>query len=204
MEAPVLNSANQQVGTRNLDEAVFGVTVNDALLWEVVRMQQACKRQGTHSTKTRAETTGSQKKLWRQKGTGRARVGDRRSPVWTGGGTAFGPHPRDYSYSMPKKKRRAALRSALSAKLRDNEILVVESLGLDGIKTKALAGTLGKLGVTNALIVLPEANDVIECSARNLPWVKVLRAEGINVYDILRFEKLILVGDALDKIQGGL
>ncbi|TLN26543.1 50S ribosomal protein L4 [bacterium] len=204
MEAPVLNSANQQVGTRKLEDAVFGVTVNDALLWEVVRMQQACKRQGTHSTKTRSEVAGGQKKLWKQKGTGRARVGDRRSPVWTGGGVAFGPTPRDYSYSMPKKKRRAALRSALAAKLRDSELMVVESLGLEEIKTKALASTLGSLGVKSALIVLPEANDVVERSARNLPWVKVLRAEGINVYDILRFEKLILVGDALDKIQGGL
>lgn len=204
MEAPVYNAANKQVGTQQLDEGIFGITVNDALLWEMVRMQEANKRQGTHSVKTRSETAGSQKKLWRQKGTGRARVGDRRSPVWTGGGIAFGPTPRDYSYSMPKKKRRAALKSALAAKLRDNELLVVDSLGLDGIKTKALATTLGNLGVKSALIVLSESNEAVEKSAQNLPWVKVLRYEGLNVYDILRFEKLILVGSVLDKIQGGL
>jgi large subunit ribosomal protein L4 len=204
MQAPVFNAQNEQVGTRELADAIFGLPVNEALLWEMVRMQEACKRQGTHMVKTRGMVAGSNRKLWKQKGTGRARMGERRSPVWNGGGIVFGPQPRDYSYSMPKKKRKLALRSALASKLRDEELLVVDSLGLTEIKTKALAETLGKLSVKSALIVITEANDIIEKSARNLPWVKVLRCEGLNVYDVLRYEKLILVGQSLEKIQGGL
>jgi large subunit ribosomal protein L4 len=204
MQAPVFNAQNEQVGTRELADAIFGLPVNEALLWEMVRMQEACKRQGTHMVKTRGMVAGSNRKLWKQKGTGRARMGERRSPVWNGGGIVFGPQPRDYSYSMPKKKRKLALRSALASKVRDEELLVVDSLGLTEIKTKALAETLGKLSVKSALIVITEANDIIEKSARNLPWVKVLRCEGLNVYDVLRYEKLILVGQSLEKIQGGL
>lgn len=204
MEAPVLNAENKQVGTRTLDEAIFGAPVNEALLWEVVRMQAACRRQGTHDVKSRGEVAGSGKKLWRQKGTGRARVGDRRSPVWRHGGTVFGPTPRSYAYSMPKKKRKAAIFSALAAKQRDGELMFVDSLGLAGIKTKSLVGVMKNLGAQSALVVIPKADTVVERSARNLPWVKVLRSEGLNVYDILRFEKLIVVGDALESIAGGL
>lgn len=204
MEAPILNASNQTVGTANLDDEIFGGPVNEALLWEVVRMQLANRRQGTHKVKTRAEVAGSGKKPWKQKGSGRARVGERRNSAWRGGGINFGPHPRDYSYSMPKKKKRAALHSALASKLRDGELIVVESLGLAEVKTKQLVTTLGELGAKNALIVIGEANDTIELSARNLPTVKVLRCAGLNVYDVLRFDKLIVVGDALSKIQGGL
>lgn len=204
MEAPILNASNQQVGTANLDDEIFGGPVNDSLLWEVVRMQLACKRQGNHKAKTRAEVAGSGKKPWKQKGSGRARVGERRNPVWRGGGIAFGPQPRDYAYSMPKKKKRAALHSALASKLRDGELIVVESLGLTEIKTKTLASVLGQLGAQNALIIISEANETIERSAKNLPTVKVLRSAGLNVYDVLRFDKLVVVGDALGKIQGGL
>ncbi len=200
MEAPVLNAANKQVGTKNLDDGLFGGDVNEALLWEVVRMQQANKRAGTHKAKTRAEVAGSGKKPWRQKGSGRARVGERRNSAWRGGGINFGPSPRDYSYSMPKKKKRAALYTAVAAKLRDSEVLFVDSLGLEAIKTKALVDVLKTLGASNALLVIGEANEIIERSARNLPKVKVLRAAGLNVYDILRFEKLVFVGDALERI----
>ncbi|PLX41772.1 MAG: 50S ribosomal protein L4 [Deltaproteobacteria bacterium] len=204
MQAPVLNAANEEVGTRELKDDVFGIDVNEALLWEMVRMQEARRRQGTHKVKTRGEVSGSGKKLWRQKGTGRARVGTKKSPVWRGGGIVFGPTPRNYYYSMPKKKRRAALRSALAGKLRDGELLVVESFGLTEIKTKTLAGVLEKLGAQNALIVTTGADEFVDLSARNIPSVKVIRCEGLNVYDILRYDKLVFIGDALDKIQGGL
>lgn len=204
MEAPILNASNTQVGTANLDDEIFGGPVNEALLWEVVRMQLANKRQGTHKVKTRAEVAGSGKKPWKQKGSGRARVGERRNSAWRGGGINFGPAPRDYSYSMPKKKKRAALFSALASKLRDGELVVVDSLGLTDVKTKNLVSVLNGLGAKNALIVIGDANDTIELSARNLPTVKVLRSAGLNVYDVLRFDKLVVVGDALSKIQGGL
>lgn len=203
MEAPVINTANEKVGTKSLNDEIFGGPVNEALLWEMVRMQLANRRQGTHQAKTRAEVAGTGKKPWKQKGSGRARVGERRNPVWRGGGINFGPSPRDYSYSMPKKKKRAALNAALSAKMRDGELLLVDSLGLTEIKTKALADVLGKLNAQNALIVIGEENQIIERSARNLPTVKVLRSAGLNVYDILRFDKLVVIGDALDRIQGG-
>ncbi|GAB4272536.1 MULTISPECIES: 50S ribosomal protein L4 [Deferrisoma] len=201
METPLVNAANEEVGRVDLPEEIFGAPVNEALLWEVVRMQTANRRRGTHATKTRSEVAGSGRKLWVQKGTGRARVGDRRNPLWKGGGTVHGPQPRSYAYSMPKKKRRLALRSALAAKARDGELLVVESLGLEGISTKQLAARLKALGAENALIVVAERDEVVEKSARNLPQVKVLRPEGLNVYDILRYEKLVLLQGALERIQ---
>lgn len=201
MDAAVLNSANEQVGTVALNEAIFGAPVNEALLWEMVRMQLACKRQGTHDVKARGEVQGSSKKLWKQKGTGRARMGHKRSPLFRGGAVVFGPTPRSYAYSMPRKKRLLALWSALAAKARDGELVVVEDLGLTGIKTKELAATLGRLGICNALIVVPERDDVVEKSARNLPKIKVLRFEGLNVYDMLRYDKLVLLKGALEKLE---
>ncbi|MDZ4185040.1 MAG: 50S ribosomal protein L4 [Desulfuromonadales bacterium] len=184
-----------------LNEAIFGAPVNEALLWEMVRMQLACKRQGTHDVKARGEVQGSSKKLWKQKGTGRARMGHKRSPLFRGGAVVFGPTPRSYAYSMPRKKRLLALWSALAAKARDGELVVVEDLGLTGIKTKELAATLGRLGICNALIVVPERDDVVEKSARNLPKIKVLRFEGLNVYDMLRYDKLVLLKGALEKLE---
>lgn len=204
MNAPVWNAAKEQIGTVDLSEPIFGTAVNDALLWEVVRMQLANRRQGTHDVKGRSEISGGGRKPWRQKGTGRARVGSTRSPLWRGGATIFGPTPRDYAYSMPKKKRRAALYSAISAKLRDGELMIVESLGLAEIKTKTLVATLKALEAENALVVIPEKDAVLEKSAKNLPRVKVLRMEGLNVYDILRHEKLILLRGAVEKLEGGL
>lgn len=204
MIVPVWNSAKEQVGTVDLSDPIFGAAVNDALLWEVVRMQLANRRQGTHDVKGRSEVSGGGRKPWRQKGTGRARVGSTRSPLWRGGATLFGPTPRDYGYSMPKKKRRGALWAALSAKARDGELMVLEALELPGIKTKAFAAVLRALGVESALMVIPEKDEVVEKSARNLPWVKVLRVEGLNVYDVLRHEKLILLKGAVEKLEGGL
>jgi large subunit ribosomal protein L4 len=201
MEAPIVNYSNEQVGSVSLDEGIFATDVNDALLWEMVRMQLANRRQGTHAVKNRSKVRGGGRKLWRQKGTGRARVGTRNSPLWRGGGVAFGPTPRDYSYTMPKKKRRAALRSALAAKARDGELLMVNDLGLEEIKTKTLVERLKALGVDNGLIVIPEKNEVIEKSARNLPAVKVLRVEGLNVYDVLKYDKLVILEGVVDKLE---
>ena len=201
MEAPIVNQANEEVGKVSLDEGIFATEVNDALLWETVRMQLANRRQGTHAVKNRSLVRGGGKKLWRQKGTGRARVGTRNSPLWRGGGVAFGPTPRDYSYSMPKKKTRAALRSALAAKARDGELVVVRDLGLEEIKTKALAERLKALGVENGLVVIPAKDEVIEKSARNLPKVKVLRVEGLNVYDVLKYDKLVLLESVVEKLE---
>ena len=204
MIAPVWNTEKEQVGTVDLKDPIFAMPVNDALLWEVVRMQLANRRQGTHDVKGRSEISGGGRKPWRQKGTGRARVGSTRSPLWRGGGTVFGPTPRNYGYSMPKKKRRAALYSAISAKARDGELMIVDSLELPGFKTKALAAAMKGLGAGNALIVIPEKNERVEKSARNIPCVKVIRVEGLNVYDILRHEKLVMLKGAVGKLEGGL
>jgi large subunit ribosomal protein L4 len=200
MEAPIVNASNEPVGTAALSDEIFGTPVNEAVLWEVVRMQLAARRQGTHDVKARGEVRGGGHKPWRQKGTGRARVGSRRSPLWRGGAILFGPTPRSYAYTMPKKKRKLALRCALAAKARDGELLVVEDLGLAEIKTKTLAESLRKLGAQNALIVVPERDEVVEKSARNLPSVKVLRVDGLNVYDVLKYEKLVLLRGALEKV----
>lgn len=186
-----------------MSDPVFGVPVNEALLWEAVRMQLAGRRQGTHDVKNRSEVSGGGKKPFRQKGTGRARAGSSRSPLWRGGATVFGPTPRSYGYSMPKKKKRAALYSALSSKVRDGEFVVLDSLGLTEIKTKVLAGMLKTLGIANALLVIPEKNEIIEKSARNLAGIKVLRVEGLNVYDVLKYEKVVVLRGALEKLEGG-
>lgn len=204
MKAPVWNTAKEQVGTVELNDAVFGAPVNEALLWEMVRMQLANRRQGTHDVKNRSEVSGGGRKPFRQKGSGRARQGSSRSPLHRGGATVFGPTPRDYGYTMPKKKRRLALVSALSAKVRDGELLVLDALDLAEIKTKVLAGAFKTLEAQNALVVIPEKNEVVEKSARNLPGIKVLRFEGLNVYDILRYDKLVMLRSAVEKTEGGL
>ena len=175
-----------------LKEEVFGVRVRPHLLHQAVTMQLNRRRAGTASTKSKGWVRGGGKKPWRQKGTGRARAGSIRSPLWVGGGTIFGPQPRDYSYRLPRKARREALLSALSLKHREGKILVVDKLELAEAKTKLLRQWLESLKITSALIVIPEEDEKVERSARNLPKVKVLRIEGINVYDLLRFERLIL------------
>jgi large subunit ribosomal protein L4 len=189
----------EKVSQIELDEKVFGCEVKPHLLYEVVRMQLANRRRGTASTKNRALISGGGKKPWRQKGTGRARAGSIRSPLWRGGGTIFGPLPRDYSYRVNKKVRKLALCSALSSKLKENKLLVFEGFQLPEIKTKNFLKVLHQFDIESALIV-DDANLTLEKSARNVPLVKVLRPEGLNVYDILRYENLIITHSCLEKI----
>ena len=184
-----------------LSESIFGVAVRPHLLHQAVVMQLNNRRAGTASTKTRGRVRGSGKKPWRQKGSGRARAGSVRSPIWVGGGPTFGPLPRDYSYRIPKKARRQAVLSALSLKRQEEKLVVVELESVSEIKTRVMADAITALGVGRSLFVIADADERIELSARNLPNVKVLRVAGLNVYDLLRFEYLVLTGDALRKIE---
>lgn len=197
----VYNTNKEKVTEVALDEKVFGCEVKPHLLHEVVKMQLANRRSGTASTKTRSHVRGGGKKPWRQKGTGRARFGSIRNPIWTGGGVVFGPHPRDYSYRVNKKVKKAALRSALSVKLQEEKMLIVDNFELPEIKTKALVAVLDLMGVNNACIV-DASNNTLEKSARNLKFVKVLRPEGLNVYDILRYDTLVITQSCLETISG--
>ncbi len=190
-----------QVIHPELKSGIFGIKVRPHLLQQVVVMQLNNRRAGTASTKTKGFVRGGGKKPWRQKGTGRARAGSTRSPLWVGGGTTFGPQARDYSYRLPKKARRKALLSALSSKNQDGKIIVVDKLELPEPKTKVMQKMLEDLQVKNALIVIPQPDDKVERSARNLPTVKVLRVEGLNVYDLLHHEHLILTEEALKLIE---
>lgn len=190
-----------EVITPSLKEEIFGVKTRPRLLQQAVVMQMNNRRAGTASTKTRGLVRGGGKKPWRQKGTGRARAGSSRSPLWVGGGTIFGPQPRDYSYRMPRSARRAALRSALSLKNQEGKIIVLKNIELSQVKTKLMVQLLEGLKVKNALVVIPGADERVELSARNLPTVKVLRAEGLNVYDLLRYEHLILTEGALRLLE---
>jgi len=184
-----------------LNETIFGAKTRAPLLHQAVVMQLANRRAGSAATKTKGFVSGGGKKPWRQKGTGRARSGSTRSPIWVGGGTVFGPTPRDYSYRMPRTARREALLSALSLKNREGKIIVVDKLELEAAKTKLMIQALAELKVSSALIVIPHSDSTIERSARNLPKVKVLRAEGLNVYDLLRYDHLILTAGALKLLE---
>lgn len=200
--AAVYNIEGQQVGEIELSEAVFGQPVNDAVLHEVVVMQLANRRQGTHDTKTRSQIRGGGKKPWRQKGTGRARHGTIRSPIWRGGGIVFGPHPRDYSYRVPKKVKRMALKSALATKVGAGRILVLDALELEAPKTKEMARILGNLKIgEGALVVTAERNANVEKSARNIPGVKSMEARRLNVYDLLDHPHLIMTRDAVARVE---
>jgi large subunit ribosomal protein L4 len=184
-----------------LNQAIFGAKTRAHLLHQAVVMQLANRRAGSAATKSKGFVSGGGKKPWRQKGTGRARAGSIRSPIWVGGGTTFGPQPRDYSYRMPRTARREALLSALSLKNREGKIIVVDKFELEEAKTKLMVKALGELKVQSAVIVISQANVKIERSARNLPKVKVLRVEGLNVYDLLRYDHLILTQDALRGLE---
>ena len=184
-----------------LSEAIFGAKPRTHLLHQAVVMQLANRRTGSAATKSKGFVSGGGKKPWRQKGTGRARAGSIRSPIWVGGGTVFGPQPRDYSYRMPRTARREALLSALSLKKRESKLIVVDKLELEQAKTKLMVQALAELKVASALLVIPQADAKIERSARNLPNVKVLRVDGLNVYDLLRYEHLILTEQALKILQ---
>lgn len=197
----VININKEKVGQADLPDAVFDAPVKPHLVHEVVVAQLASRRRGTASTKDRSEVAGSTRKLYRQKGTGRARAGSKRNPVWRGGGTIFGPRPRDYGYRPPKKVRRLALMAVLSSKLQDGELIVLDALPLSEVKTKLLASMLGGLDVLNAVIVIPSEDRTMELAARNLPKVKVLRTDGLNCYDLVKHEKLILLESAIGPIS---
>ena len=184
-----------------LNEAIFGAKTRAHLLHQTVLMQLANRRAGSAATKTKGFVRGGGKKPWKQKGTGRARSGSIRSPIWVGGGTVFGPTPRDYSYRIPRSARREALLSALSVKHHDGKIIVVDKLELEAAKTKIMAKALAELKVTSALIVIAQPDATIERTARNLPKIKVLRVEGLNVYDLLRYDHLILTEGALKSLE---
>ena len=202
IELPVVNADNAEIARIQLPD-VFSGTVNDAVLFEQVLAQLASRRRGTASTKTRGEVRGGGKKPWKQKGTGRARAGSIRSPIWRGGGTTFGPRPRSYAYRLPRKTRYVALRSALSQKARDGEVRVIDKLEFAVPKTKDMRALLERIGVAGSvLIVVPENDRNVELSARNLPNVQAMPVAGLNVYDILRHKNLLVVQGALDAIQG--
>jgi large subunit ribosomal protein L4 len=198
------NIEKQKVGEIDLNEAIFNTDVKEHLFYEVVKMQLSNRRRGTASTKIRKEVRGGGRKPWRQKGTGRARVGSIRSPIWKGGGVVFGPRPRSYSYQVPKKVRKAALRSALSKKFKEDNLLVLDQLTMDKIKTQDFVGILNNLELKNALFILADKNEIVEKSARNIPKIKVLRSEGINVFDILKYRQLVMTKDTVAKIETGL
>jgi large subunit ribosomal protein L4 len=197
---PVVSQQNAVVGEMALPPAVFSQPVRRHLLYEVVRMQQANRRSGTAATKTRAFVSGGGKKPWRQKGTGRARAGSSRSPLWRGGAVIFGPQPRDYSYRLPASARRAALCSALAAKVREGKLIVLDKIALEAPKTKLLVKLMSELKVESAVIMTQGRDDGLERAARNLPLIKVLRTEGANVYDLLRYDRLILTQDAVQAL----
>jgi len=192
VQIPVYNLAGEVVEQVDLSDEVFGQPVNEPLLHQAVVRQLANKRQGTASTKTRGQVQGSKRKLFRQKGTGRARHGSITAPIYRGGGIAFGPHPRSYVQRMPKKMRRQALRIALSAKVAAQTLLLLDELDFAEPKTKQMVDVLGTFAVRSALLVLPEANDNVQKSARNIPDVSTLPAQGLNVVDVLRHQHLIM------------
>lgn len=198
---PVVNQSRQPAGDCTLPAGVFDGPVRRHLLYEVVKMQRANRRAGTAATKTRAFVRGGGKKPWRQKGTGRARAGSTRSPLWVGGATIFGPQPRSYAYRMAGSARRAALRSALALKIKEGTFLVLDQIVIDPPKTKEVAKLVADLGLSSALFITAGVNQGLERAARNLPRVKVLRAEGANVYDILRHRHLVVTRAAIDALS---
>ncbi len=198
----VYDIGNQKVSEIELDDRIFDAKINPSLFYDVVRMNLASLRKGSASTKNRPLVRGGGAKPWRQKGTGRARAGSRRSPLWRGGGTIFGPMPRDYSFSLPKKARQAAIRAALSLKRQEGKLILLEDFPLEGFKTSKVLEVLKKFQVEDALIVTDERRVFLERSAKNIPKVRVLRHEGLNVYDILNHEYLILLSPAVQRIQG--
>jgi large subunit ribosomal protein L4 len=193
---------NEPLGEIELPPAAFRSPARRHLLYETVKMQLANRRAGTHATKTRGDVRGGGKKPWRQKGTGRARAGSIRSPLWPGGASVFGPQPRDYSYRLPASGRRAALRAALADKVREGKLVVLDKIELEEMKTKKVVQLMKDLGLASALIVIPDADPTLEKAARNLPNVRVLRAAGANVYDILRYEHLVVTQAAVDPLAG--
>ncbi len=197
----VYNMEGKEVGKIDLNDAVFGVEVNEHLVHMAVVQQLANKRQGTQKAKTRSEVSGGGRKPWRQKGTGHARQGSIRAPQWKGGGVVFAPVPRDYSFKLNKKEKRAALKSALTSRVQENKLIVVEELKFDEIRTKNFKAVMDNLKVNKALVVLGEKNDNTVLSARNIPTIQTAYADNINVYDIMKGGTLVLTKDAVTKIE---
>lgn len=198
----LLNQTGSNVGEIELNDSVFGIEPNQHVLYDAVIMQRASLRQGTHKVKNRSEVAGGGRKPWRQKGTGRARQGSIRSPQWRGGGVVFGPTPRSYAYKLPKKVRRLAIKSALSTKVLDNSIVVLEDLAFNAPKTKEMTSVLKGLSVERkALIVTADINENVALSARNIPGVTVVTATGVNVLDVLHHDKLIMTKAAVQKVE---
>ena len=197
----VQNINGEKVSQIDLADSIFNVPLKGSILHEVVIMQLARRRSGSASVKHRSDVKGSGKKLFRQKGTGRARRGDIKSPLLRGGGVAFGPDPKSYSYNVPKKVRKLALKMALTSKFQENAILVLDRFELEKIKTRKFAEVLNTLDVKNVLIVSDKKNENLELSSRNVPGVKVLRTEGLNVYDILKYRNLILAESSIEVIE---
>ena len=197
----VYNIEGKEVGSIELNDAVFGVEVNEHLVHMAVVNQLANNRQGTQSAKTRSEVSGGGRKPWRQKGTGHARQGSTRAPQWTGGGIVFAPKPRDYSFKMNKKEKRIALLSALSSKVADNKIVVLDAFNLDEVKTKKFAEVMSNLKVSKALVVLEGENKNVVLSGRNIPTVKVSATNEINTYDVLKYDTLVVTKAAVEKLQ---
>ncbi len=202
--AVVYDIENNKVSEIELSEVVFGAPVNESAIYEVVRMQMASRRRGTASTKGRSDIRGGGKKPWRQKGTGRARAGHSRSPLWRGGGTVFGPQPRSYAFKVPKKVRRLALISALSMKFKEERMIVLSDFPMDEIKTKRFQEVIDRFGFKKAPFVIDGAQPALEKSSRNIPEVKMVRSEGINVYDLLKYDHVVLLEPSIKKIEGAL
>jgi large subunit ribosomal protein L4 len=198
----VYDVGNQKVNDIELDDQIFDAKMNPSLFYDVVRRHLASQRKGSASTKNRALVRGGGAKPWRQKGTGRARAGSRRSPLWRGGGTIFGPMPRDYVLTLPKKVRRATLRAALSLKRQEGKLILLDKFPLNGFKTREVLEVLRRFQVEDALIVTDEKHLFLERSARNIPHIEVIHYEGLNVYDILNHEHLILLSQTVQKIEG--
>jgi len=200
--AGVFDIENNKVDEIALSDVVFGAEVNESALYECVKMQMATKRRGTAATKGRSDVRGGGKKPWRQKGTGRARAGTIRSPLWRGGGIIFGPNPRSFAFRIPKKVRRLALVSALSMKVKEERMLILRDFPMDEIKTKRFKEVIDRLGLREALFVLDRSRPHLEKSSRNIRGIKMIRSEGINVYDLLHYDNVVLLEPSVKMIEG--
>lgn len=201
MKVTVKNTLNKEVGSVELSDEVFGAPKNTALIYESVKRHLANKRSGTAATRNHRLVSGTTAKMYKQKGTGRARHGDYRTNIFVGGGKAFGPHPRDYSYDMPKKARKGSLRSALSTKALDGKILVLDGFTADKISTKEMVVKLKNLGIASGLIVVNGRDEKLEKSIRNIKHIKLIRTDSLNVYDVMKYEHTVIVKDALTRLQ---
>lgn len=200
----VYNTKKEVVSQVKLNPVIFDVEVKEHLFYDVIRMQLANKRLGNSSTKGRSEVRGGGRKPYRQKGTGRARAGTNRSPLWVGGGVIFGPKPRDYSYKIPKKVRKLALKSALTKKTKENKLIILEELVISEIKTKSFIEIVNDLDIKNALFIIHEKDKNLELSSRNIKEVKLLQAKGLNVFDVLKYDTIVITREALNLVEKAL